>query len=95
MPDWPYDDMRTLAIISKLMILHGDNHNRRMADMVSRRLGKPNPPVHSPIMDRLQVCMEAFAGELGRFDYGERNVMLAMSVILNDMKEIKFDIIEK
>lgn len=93
MPNYPYDDLRTYAIISMLMIRFVDEHNKRMDKLIASRLGKSNPAARMPIMDALHTCMDAYAGEVGKFDYGEANVRMAMNVIANDVKKIEFDIL--
>jgi hypothetical protein len=93
MPNWPYDDLRSFAIISILMIRLVDEHNKRMDKLIASRLGKSNPAVRMPIMDALYHCMEAFAGEVGKFNYSDNNVKLSMNVIVNDIKKIDFDIL--
>nr|DAP23646.1 MAG TPA: hypothetical protein [Bacteriophage sp.] len=93
MPDWPYDDLRTYAIMSMLMIRFVDEHNRQMDKLIASRLGKSNPSVRMPIMDALHSCMDAFAGEVGKFDYSDHDVVMAMRVIENDIKKIEFNIL--
>lgn len=93
MPAYPYDDLRTYAIISMLMIRFVDEHNKQMDKLIASRLGKSNPAVRMPIMDALYTCMEAYAGEMGKFNYSDENVKLAMNVIKNDIKKIEFNIL--
>lgn len=93
MPDWPYDDLRTYAIMSMLMIRFVDEHNKRMDKLISSRLGKSNPSIRMPIMDALHSCMDAFAGEVGKFDYSNSDVVMSMRVIENDIKKIEFNIL--
>lgn len=93
MPNWPYDDLRTYAIMSMLMMRFVDEHNKRMDKLIASRLGKSNPSIRMPIMDALHHCMEAFAGEVGKFDYSNYDVVMAMRVIENDIKKIEFNIL--
>lgn len=90
MPDYPYDDLRTYAIVSILMIRHVDEHNGRMDELIASRLGDSKESVRMPIMDELNTCMEAFAGEMGKFDYSNADVQLAMRVIDVDVSKIDF-----
>lgn len=90
MPTWPYDDLRTYAIISMLVIRFADDYNRRMDKFVASRVGQVKSRVRMPIMDALHTCMDAYAGEVGRFNYGDANVKMAMNVIANDVNKIEF-----
>lgn len=87
MPNYPYDDLRTYAIMSMLMIRFVDEHNKRMDKLIVSRLGKSKDSVRMPIMDALHDCMDAFAGEVGKFDYSNKDVVMAMRVIANDIKK--------
>ena len=40
----------------------------------------------------LERCMDAYAAEMGRFDYAERNVLLSMRVIENHVNGIEFGV---
>ena len=44
------------------------------------------------VMGELERCMDAYAAEMGRFDYAERNVLLSMRVIENHVNGIEFGV---
>lgn len=93
MPTYPYDDLRTYAIISMLMIRFVDEHNKRMDGLIASRLGSFKESIRMPIMDALHSCMEAFAGDLGKFDYSNPDIRLAMKVIGVDVQKIEFEVV--
>lgn len=93
MPAYPYDDLRTYAILSMLMIRFVDEHNGRMDRLIASRLGSAKASIRMPIMDALHTCMDAFAGETGKFNYADRDITLAMKVIDNDMEKTDFEIL--
>ncbi len=92
-PDYPYEELRTNAIVSMLMIRHVDKHNKRMDKLVASRLGKSKDSIRMPIMDALYSCMDAFAGKIDDFDFSNHDIQLSMDIIENDIKKIEFSIL--
>lgn len=90
MPTWPCDDLRSYAIIALLMMDYCECHEDEMLSLVAKAIGKPKPFLRLPAMRGLRKCMEAYAAEMGKFDYNDRNVRLAMRVIKNDMDSVEF-----
>ena len=93
MPTYPYDDLRTLAIISLLMIRLVDTHNRHSDALIASRFGPSAPTRRMPAMDVLYTCMDAIAGEIGKFDYANKDVVMAVKVIENNIRKIQFKVV--
>lgn len=92
LPNYPYDTMRSKAIIAMLFIDLLDEHNRRMDKMLAERIGGGRQSIRIPLMARLHDCMNAIAGMAGRFDLADRNVRNGIQVMYNRMLQIDFDI---
>lgn len=93
MPDYPYDTMRTKAIIAMLFIRLLDEHNRDMDKLIMRKMREQKNSVRTPLMGKLYTCMDSIAGEVGKFDFKDRNVCTAMKVISNKLYEIEFELV--
>lgn len=91
-PACPYDDLRTAAIMAKLLLRLSERYGREAFKAVARAIGKSKIPARLPLMGELERCMDAYAAEMGRFDYGEKNVTLAMRVIENRVNGIEFGV---
>lgn len=93
MPDYPYDEMRTNAIIAMLFIRQLIRHNLRMDHLVQSRIGgNSKSSVPQPIA-ALYRCLDAFAGKIDTFRFSEKNIALAMKVIDANMQRIQFTIV--
>lgn len=93
MPSYPYDDLRAMAIIARLMIRLVDGHNRWADELIASRVGHGGRTTRMAAMTALDRCMEAYAGDpLGKFDYKSRDVTLSMRVIMNDLRKTDFNI---
>lgn len=92
MPDWPYSDMRSEAICGMLMIDLYREHNKTVDSLIASRLGRGMNSVANPKIEALYSILDAYAGEVGRYDFNERNVQTAKAVIRNRVKQIDFDI---
>ena len=93
MPTFPYGEMRTYSIIAMLMIRLADEHNRSMDTLIRSRLGHAANSIRMPVMDALYSCMDAYAGEVGRFDFNDRDIRLATKIIYNKLISTGFDIL--
>lgn len=91
-PSYPYDDLRTSAIMAKLLIRLSERYGREAFKAVARATGKSRIPARLPLMGELERCMDAYAAEMGRFDYADRNVLLSMRVIENHVNGIEFGV---
>lgn len=92
MPDYPYSDMRTDAICGMLMIDLLYQNNSHMDEVIAQRLGEKRQSIHDPKLDALRSILDAYAGEVGQFDYKDKNVELAKNIILRRVNEIEFNI---
>lgn len=93
MPDYPYDRMRSYAIISVLLIRFLDEHNKKMDILIAKKMGGAKDSIRTPIMKELCFYMEAYAGELGKFDYNDYNLKLSLRVLEKNINKIQFDLI--
>lgn len=93
MPTYPFDDLRTYAIMSMLFIKYVDEHNKRMDTLIASRLGSSKESIRMPIMDKLYTCMEAMAGEIGKFNYDNADIKLCMKIFQNNVGKIEFKIL--
>lgn len=93
-PDDPDDDMRTLAVISMLIIGIEERHNRRMDSILSSRLGSPaGPTVMMLPVQKLNAAMFAYAAIPDLSEFCEQQTALAVKVIENRISQIEFNII--
>lgn len=92
MPDYPYSDMRTDAICGMLMVDLLYQNNTHMDEVIAERLGEKRQSIHEPKIDALRSILDAYAGEVGQFDYKNENVELAKNIILRRVNEIEFNI---
>ena len=92
MPDYPYSDMRTDAICGMLMVDLLYQNNTHMDEVIAERLGEKRQSIHDPKIDALRSILDAYAGEVGQFDYKNENVELAKNIILRRVNEIEFNI---
>lgn len=91
-PNYPYDDMRTKAIISMLFIKLFYSYNKEMDKVIESKLAARNS-IKDPLIDSLYSSMDAFAGEIGKFDYDNFNVKNAVTVIRKRLEKIQFNVV--
>lgn len=92
-PDYPYDDMRTYAIMSMLMIELQDRQNRSSDKLITGRIGRRTPTRRMREIDALHDLMRGYAGIESGFDMRERNIVTALNVIWNRINEISFNLV--
>ena len=92
MPEWPYSDMRSEAICGMIMIDLYNEHNKSVDALIASRLGGCKNSVKNPKIEALYSILDAYAGEVGKFDFQEMNVQLAKAVIRNRVQQINFQI---
>lgn len=94
MPDYPYDEMRTYAIMAVLLVDLLQAHNRDMDRLLADRLrpAAPAPTVLHPATRALRAAMEAYAGADGKFDHRAPNVQAALKVVKIRLDRIEFGI---
>lgn len=93
LPNHPYKDLRTYAIMAKLFIRFVDEHNKRMDALIASRLGSSKQSIRMPIMDALYSCMDAFAGEIDGFDWQNADIQRCMMIFQNNVRKIEFDVV--
>lgn len=92
MPEWPYSDMRSEAICGMIMIDLYNEHNKSVDALIASRLGGCKNSIKNPKIEALYSILDAYAGEVGKFDFQEKNVQLAKAVICNRVQQINFQI---
>jgi hypothetical protein len=86
-----YDDLRTLAYISVLMIKALKAHNKRMNEIVTEKLGADKQSLTNPYMTALETLMQAYIGEC-KIDADE-NIKLCMKIFENNLNRIEFNLV--
>lgn len=93
-PDYPYDRMRSHAVMGKLLIDYLIQYNKRSDEMIAQRLGYKIAPSQVPIVvENLGICFEAFAGVGKEFNWQAPYIQTAVSVIDNKIKSAEFNIL--
>lgn len=82
----------TDAICGMLMVDLLYQNNTHMDEVIAERLGEKRQSIHDPKIDALRSILDAYAGEVGQFDYKNENVELAKNIILRRVNEIEFNI---
>lgn len=91
LPAYPYDTMRSKAIIAMMFIELLDEHNRRMDDLIADKIGKCKNSIRMPMMAKLHHYLDAIAGEAGKFDFANENVRNGIKVMYNRLLQTEFD----
>ena len=93
-PDYPYDEMRSYAIISVLFIRFLDEWNKEMDKFLNNKFKGESfrESAMPPSTMKLRNTMKAFAG-VENFDYNELNISTGMKVIKNRIRNIEFSIV--
>ncbi len=96
-PDYPYDELRTYAIMSMMFIELLEQHNKEMDKLLEEKLHDKTlaSSILPPVVSSLHTGMAAFYGVEGKFNYEEQNVALAMKVIKNRIDSIEFSVFDK
>lgn len=92
-PNYPYDELRTYAIMALLLIRFVEEHNKRMDKMIAERLGSCKSTLLMPAIAALKTLMECFAGIDERFDFDSQHIKLSMKIFENNVKSIEFDLL--
>lgn len=92
MPGYPYDEMRTYAIMSVLLVDLLQEHNRDMDKLLADKLRPAalTPTVLHPATRALRTGMEAYAGAGGKFDHHAPNVRAAIKVVNIRLGQMQF-----
>lgn len=88
--DYAFLDMRTDACIAIIVLQLLKEHNRRMDELMARKLGGDVPSYRNPINDKLWSCMEAYASPC-EFKF-EGHVETSMKIIRKKFNQIDFEV---
>lgn len=88
--DIAYQDMRTEAVISMVLLQMLKEHNKSMDELMSKKLDREVPSYKHPIEDALYDCMDAFVSPCS-IKY-EGNVRTSMQIISKKFNAIEWDI---
>lgn len=93
-PECPYDELRTYAIISVLFVNYLQSYNREIDKLLAVKLHDRNlaESIVPPLIEKLRYIMNGFARIDNKFNFNDKNVTLAMSVIRNRINSIEFSI---
>lgn len=92
MPTYPHVDMRTDAICGMLIIDLLKDMVETFDKMIQERIKGADRTIFNPKMDALRSILDAYAGEVGKFDFNEYNCQLSLKVIKNKLLQIEFGI---
>lgn len=88
--DCAYLDMRTDACIAMILLQMLKEHNRRMDELMAKKLGGDVPSYRNPINDKLWECMDAYASPC-KFKF-EGHVETSMKIIRKKFNQIDFEV---
>lgn len=96
-PEYPYQELRTYAIISTLFVDLLKDYNLKIDALLQEKLNNRNlePSIVPPIINELRRGMVAFAGVEGKFNYENSAVKLGMDIIGKKIERIEFGILKK
>lgn len=80
-------DMKTDAYIGILMCRYLAEHNKRMAKLISTKMGSTDD-IANPFMVRLETCLDAYCGDQVITD--DYNIRTAMKIIHNKLMTSEF-----
>lgn len=90
-PDYPHLDMKTDACIAIVILQVLKDHNERMDELMSDRLGNDVPSYTNPINEKLKKYMESYAAPC-KFEF-EGHVETSMKIIRKKFDQIDFTIV--
>lgn len=91
-PQYPFNEMRTYAIISTLFVDLLGKYNLKIDALLAEKLKNKDlePSVIPPIITELRRGMVAFSGVEGKFNYDNSDVKLGMDIIGSKIERIDF-----
>lgn len=92
MNDFPYSEMRTDAICGMLVIDMARQMIDQFDEMIRERIANAKNTIFNPKIAALRDILDAYAGEVGKFDFNEYNCQLSLKVIKNRLLQIEFDV---
>lgn len=88
-PSLDYVDIRTDAYISLVVLDVLDEHNKRMDELITEKVGR-SKTITNPLNDALRKGMEAFIYPINM--KRSQNVINSMKIIHKNLSKIKFDV---
>jgi hypothetical protein len=67
-------------------------HNRKMDGLIAQKLGHCEHSVMKPAMDKLETCMDAYAGEMGKYDFQNKDIILCINILRKNLEKIEFQL---
>lgn len=86
-PDSTYDEMRTYAYISLLLLRFIHKHNNEMNDLIEKRLGSSYCVKGNPLIE-LEKLICSFCGEIRLDD--SKHIHICEAILNKNIKRIKF-----
>ena len=90
-PSLLYDEMRTDAMISMMMIKFLRQHNAKMDELVKRKMHVGSCSIENPYMDALFSAMDAYFGEC-TLSYN-KHMDTWVKIFQNHIKSIRFELV--
>lgn len=92
MPDSPHSDMRSYAICGMMIIDLLKEIIKDFDKLIQERIKGASKTVFNPMMEALRSILDAYAGEVGKFDFNDYNCQLSLKVIKNKILQIEFNV---
>lgn len=92
-PDFPHDKLATNAIIGMLLIRYLDAWNKKIDGIIADKLGKGKNSVRTPEMDKLYAVLDAYAGNLGAFNFNKPDISMCMTILNRRLNGMHFEVI--
>jgi hypothetical protein len=67
-------------------------YNRKRDGLIAQKLGHCEHSVMKPAMDKLETCMDAYAGEMGKYDFQNKDIILCINILRNNLEKIEFQL---
>lgn len=92
-PDLCHIDMRTDAFISEIFCRCHYEHNKRMSDVIRKKLGHAQHAVNSPHLNKLHTCMDAFVSDgNGKSIEYNHHIELCIKIFEKNLNRIEFNL---
>lgn len=92
MPDYPHSDMRSDAICGMMIIDLLKEMIKDFDKLIQERIKGASKTIFNPKMEALRSILDAYAGEVGKFDFYDYNCQLSLKVIKNKILQIEFNV---
>lgn len=92
MPEYPHSDMRSDAICGMMIIDLLKEMIKDFDKLIQERIKGASKTIFNPKMEALRSILDAYAGEVGKFDFYDYNCQLSLKVIKNKILQIEFNV---